>query len=122
MQEKVKNNPKIEIIWNTEVTKVNGSVKVESLMVKNNQTGETKELKVDGIFVAIGHKPTSDLFKGKLEMDEKGYILNKNFHLKTSVPGVFVAGDVFDKDFKQAIVSAGLGCVAAFHCLDFLNK
>jgi len=122
MQEKVKTNKNIEIIWNTEVFRVNGEGKVKSLSLKNNKTNEESELKVDGLFVAIGHKPDSDLFKGKLEMDEKGYILNKDFHLKTSVPGVFVAGDVFDKEFKQAVVSAGLGCVAAFHCLDFLNK
>ncbi len=122
MQDKVISNKNIEVIWNTEILKVNGQTKVESLSLKNNKTNNESELQVDGLFVAIGHKPDSDLFKGKLEMDEKGYILNKDFHLKTSVPGVFVAGDVFDKEFKQAIVSAGLGCVAAFHALDFLNK
>lgn len=122
MQGKVKNNPKIEIIWNTEVAKVNGGQKVESLSLKNSKTNQSSELKVDGVFIAIGHKPESDLFAGKLERDEKGYILPKTWHCGTSVKGVFLAGDVMDKDFKQAVVSAGMGCIAALEALKYLDQ
>lgn len=128
MQEKVKINPKIKILWNTEVTKINGErvttfgVRVESLDIKDNKTNETKKLKVDGLFVAIGHKPESDLFKGKLEMDERGYILTKIPHCGTSVKGVFVAGDVADAKYKQAVTSAGMGCMAALDTLQYLSE
>ena len=121
MQSKVMNNPKVEILWNTEVKEVLGTNKVEGLKIVNNKDNSEKEILIDGVFVAIGHKPDSDMFKGLLEMDENGYIVNKNFHLKTSVPGVFVAGDVYDKEFKQAIVSSGLGCVAAMQALKYLE-
>ena len=122
MQEKVKNNPNIEIIWNTEVTRVGGNGKVESLSLKNNKTNEIKELTVDGLFVAIGHKPESDIFAGQVERDEEGYILPKIWHCGTSVKGVFLAGDVMDKHFKQAIVSAGMGCIAALDTLKYLSE
>ena len=122
MQDKILGNPRIEIIWNTEVTKINGQTKVESLSLRNNKTNKTSELKLNGVFIAIGHKPESDLFKGQVEMDENGYILDKGVHLKTSVPGVFVAGDVFDKDYKQAVVSAGMGCIAALEVLKYLEE
>ena len=122
MQEKIIKDPNIEIIWNTEVTKVNGEGKVESLSLKNNKTNEGSELKVDGLFVAIGHKPESDLFAGKLERDEKGYILPKIWHCGTNVKGVFVAGDVADAKYKQAVTSAGMGCMAALDSLQYLSE
>lgn len=122
MQDRVIKDPKIEIIWNTEVIKINGKDKVESLSLKNNKTNETKELKLDGVFVAIGHKPESDIFKGQVERDEEGYILPKNWHCGTNVKGVFLAGDVMDKHFKQAIVSAGMGCIAALEVLKYLEE
>ena len=122
MQAKVTGNPKVEIMWNTEVKEIIGKDKVEAIKVFNNKDNSEKEITLDGVFVAVGHKPDSDLFSGILERDENGYIVNKDFHLKTSVPGVFVAGDVFDKEFKQAIVSAGLGCVAAMQDLKYLEE
>ncbi len=122
MQDKVTKDPNIKIIWNTEVTKINGETKVESLNLRNNKTNKTSELKLDGVFIAIGHKPESDLFKGQVEMDEKGYILPKNWHCGTNVNGVFLAGDVMDKHFKQAVVSAGMGCIAALEVLKYLDQ
>ncbi len=120
MQKKVNNNQKIEIIWNTDVTKVNGELGIENLEIKNNKTNEVKKLKVDGLFVAIGHKPESDLFAGVLERDEKGFI-KVHEGSKTSVPGVFVAGDVADPKYKQAITSAGMGCMAGMDVLRYLD-
>ena len=122
MQDKVTKDSNIEIIWNTQVTKINGEGKVESLSLKNNKTSEGSELKVDGLFVAIGYKPDSDIFKGKVEMDEKGYILPKTWHCGTSVKGVFVAGDVADARYKQAVTSAGMGCMAALDTLQYLSE
>lgn len=124
MQKKVLENPKIKVLWNTEVTEVAGKNKVEKLKLKNNKTNETSELTIDGVFVAIGHKPDSDLFKDKVEMDEKGYIktfFNK-YHTATSVSGVFVAGDVADSIYKQAITSAGMGCTAGMDAVRFLEE
>jgi thioredoxin reductase (NADPH) len=122
MQEKVKSDPKIKILWNTEVVKVNGEERVESLDLKNNSDNSISNLMVDGLFVAIGHKPDSGVFAGKLDLDEKGYIEPKNWHCGTSVKGVFVAGDVMDKHFKQAVVSAGMGCIAAIETLKYLEE
>lgn len=122
MQEKVKSNPLIKIMWNTEVVKATGESKLESLSLKNNQTNEIVEVPFDGLFVAIGHKPASDVFAGKLTLDEKGYIESESGHCGTSVPGVFVAGDVIDKKFKQAVVAAGMGCIAAMETLRYLEE
>ena len=122
MQEKVKSNPKIKIIWNTEVVEAKGENKLEKLVLKNNETGETSEVSFDGLFVAIGHKPASEVFSGIIETDEKGYIENKNWHSGTSAPGIFVAGDVVDKHFKQAIVASGMGCMAAMEAIKYLEE
>lgn len=122
MQEKVKANPKIKILWNTEVVKVNGQTKLESLDLINNSTKQPSQLAVDGLFVAIGHKPQSDIFKNIIKTDEKGFIVPSDQHCGTSVPGIFVAGDVMDKDYKQAITSAGMGCIAAMETLKFLEE
>lgn len=122
MQAKVRKNPNIEIIWNTVVKEIVGTEKVEGLKLFNQLTNKTSQLTVDGVFIAIGHKPESDLFAGKLERDEKGYILPKTWHCGTSIKGVFVAGDVADKDFKQAVVSAGMGCIAAMEALKYLDQ
>ena len=122
MQEKIKTNPKIKILWNSQVIEVFGKTKLESVKILNNKDNKTSELKIDGLFVAIGHKPDSDIFKGQVEMDEKGFILPKDFHCGTSVKGVFVAGDVLDKDYKQAVVAAGSGCIAAMEVIKFLDQ
>ncbi len=121
MQEKVLSNPKIKVLWNTEVMEAKGEGKLEKLILKNNQTGETSEVPFDGLFVAIGHKPQSDIFKGKIDMDERGFIKVSDGS-KSSVPGIFVAGDVHDFRYKQAITAASFGCMAAMECLDFLAK
>jgi thioredoxin reductase (NADPH) len=122
MQKKVLDNPKIKILWNTEVTEVKGKNVVESLSLKNSQTGESSEIKVDGVFVAIGHRPDSEVFNGQVERDEKGFIKVTSPHAHTSVPGVFVAGDVMDPYYKQAITSSGSGCAAALEVLKYLDE
>lgn len=122
MQEKVFENKKIDVIWDTEVVEVLG-VKFESVKVKNNKSGETSKIKADGMFVAIGHMPDSEIFKGQIEMDEKGYIKRTHeFQTATSVPGVFVSGDVHDYTYKQAVTAAGYGCQAAMDVLKFLQE
>ncbi len=123
-QNKVTKNPKIEIIWNTEVLRVEGKSRVESLELKNNNTNKTSELKVDGVFIAIGHRPDSDIFKGQVEMDNRGFITNNHMgrHTATSVPGVYVAGDVADSHYKQAITAAGCGCMAAMDAIFYLTE
>lgn len=124
MQDKVFANPKIKVIWNTEVTKILGSQKVEGIQVKNNQTGREEQMALDGVFVAIGHRPESEIFKGLVEMDEKGYIKSRyeEYHSATSIPGVFVCGDVFDKQYKQAVTAAGSGCIAAMDAVSYLDN
>ena len=122
MQEKIKNNPKIKILWNTEVVKANGTGKLESLDLRNNSDNSTSNLPIDGLFVAIGHKPSSDIFKGIINMDERGYIDQSKWHCGTNIKGIFAAGDVMDKDFKQAIVASGMGCIAAMEALKYLEE
>lgn len=117
MQKKIFDNPKIKIIWNSIIRQISGEQKLEGLVLQNTQTKETSVLKVDGLFVAIGHKPESDIFKGIVKMDEQGYI-NK----PTDIPGVFVAGDVSDRTYKQAITAAGFGCMAAMDALAYLEE
>ena len=121
MQDKVFANPKIKVLWNTEVKEAKGKEKLEALVLINNKTQEVKEEPFDGLFVAIGHVPQSEVFKGLLELDEKGYI--KVFDkTKTNVPGIFVAGDVHDFRYKQAITAAGFGCMAALDALSYLEN
>lgn len=124
MQKKVLDNPKIKVIWDTEVIEVMGVEKVEKVKIKNNKTNETSEFSIDGLFVAIGHKPGSEVFKGVVETDERGFIKNhfNEDHCSTSVPGVFVAGDVADARYKQAVTAAGMGCMAAMDALKFLEE
>lgn len=117
MQDKVLSNPKIKVIWNTEIVKVNGTEKLESLDLKSQNA--ISNLPVDGLFVAIGHKPMSEIFKGIIDLDEKGFIkVYKNS--KTNIEGIFVAGDVHDHKYKQAITAAGFGCMAAMDALEYL--
>lgn len=121
MQEKVKQNPKIKILWDTEVSEVVGDQKLEKVKVKNNKTDQVSELTLDGLFVAIGHVPSTAIFQGKIDLDEKGYV-KVSEHTKTSVPGVFTAGDVHDFHYKQAITAAGFGCMAAMDTLNYLQE
>ncbi len=120
MQHRVNNLPNIEIRYNTEVDEVLGEQVVEGLRMVNNQTGEKEEIAITGLFIAIGHKPNTDIFKGKLEMDETGYIITKGKSTKTSMPGVFASGDVQDKEYRQAVTAAGTGCMAALDAERYL--
>lgn len=120
MQKKVLENPKIKVIWDSEVVEVMGAEKVEKVRIKNNKTNEITELPIDGLFVAIGHKPGSEIFKDVIETDERGFIKIKEGS-KTSVPGIFVAGDVHDFSYKQAVTAAGYGCQAAMDVLKYLG-
>lgn len=121
MQGKVKADPNIEILWNTEVVEVTGEEKVTGLKLKNNKTGETTEFPLDGLFIAIGHTPSTQIFSGKIELDERGYV--KIFEgSRTSVPGVFVSGDVHDHKYKQAVTAAGYGCQAGMDALAYLEE
>ncbi len=120
MVHRVQNTPNIEVLFNTEVQDVLGEHAVEGLVVVNNRTREERKLDVTGLFVAIGHKPATDLFQGWLEMDDAGYLKHKADSTHTNVPGVFVAGDAADKVYRQAITSAGTGCMAALDAERYL--
>jgi thioredoxin reductase (NADPH) len=122
MQDKAFANPKISFEWNTEVERINDTSKgeVTSMTLRNNRTGETKELPVEGVFVAIGHTPNTALFVGKLDMDANGYI-RTHAGTRTSVPGVFACGDVQDHIYRQAITAAGTGCMAAIDAEKYLE-
>ncbi|HMN69601.1 MAG TPA: thioredoxin-disulfide reductase [Bdellovibrionales bacterium] len=113
MADRVLNNPKIEVIWNSELVDVIGEKGVEAAKIRNVVTGAESTVEVQGIFVAIGHKPNTDLFKGILAMNDVGYLLTEGRSTYTSVEGVFAAGDVADPVYRQAITAAGTGCMAA---------
>jgi thioredoxin reductase (NADPH) len=121
MQQKIFSNPKIKILWNTEVSKIVGNNKVEKLLIKNNKDYKSSELIVNGVFIAIGHKPDSELFNNNIEMDEKGYI-KVHDNTRTNVEGVFVAGEVQDSKYRQAITTAGLGSMAGLDVLTYLDS
>jgi thioredoxin reductase (NADPH) len=114
MQARAMSNPKIEFVWNTQVTEIKGDgTKVTGVVLRDVQSQEEREMKIDGYFSAIGHKPTTDLFQGVLEMDEVGYLKVNSPSTATSVEGVFAGGDVADPTYRQAITAAGMGCAAA---------
>ena len=124
LQEKIFKNKKIEIIWNTVVEKVNGTdnpKNLESITIKNVKDNLTKELKIHGFFVAIGHNPATGIFKNQIKMDDEGYIITNPDSTATNIEGVFAAGDVKDKIFRQAITAAGMGCMAALEAEKLLN-
>jgi len=142
MQERVLNNPKVKVIWNSEVVGVSGEPTLKTIRVKNVKTAREIELEADGLFVAIGHSPTSKLFEGVLELDEKGYLLTtetalmksdkwivgtkdvwlEGYPTMTSVEGVFGAGDVVDYRYRQAVTAAGMGCQAALDVEKYLGE
>ncbi len=113
MQDRVANTHNLEVLYNHELIGLEGNNVVEKAKIINNITNEEKELIVDGVFIAIGHKPNTELFQGKLDMDETGYLITQDRSYKTNVPGVFAAGDVQDSVYRQAITAAGSGCAAA---------
>jgi thioredoxin reductase (NADPH) len=120
MQHRVTNTPNIEILWNSETEDILGANAVEGVVVKNNKTNETRTLNVTGFFVAIGHKPNTDIFKGQLDMDELGYIDVKGMSSKTNIEGVFAVGDCADKTYRQAVTAAGSGCMGALDAERYL--
>lgn len=113
MQDRAMANEKIQFMWDTEVTEIVGDEKLEKLKLVNNKTNEVSELEVSGLFIAIGHRPNTDIFKGQLEMKDNGYLITESPSSRTSVTGVFACGDVQDDVYRQAITAAGSGCTAA---------
>lgn len=127
MQERAFKNPKIDFLWNSIVDEILGEKKdgkkfVTGARLKNVQTAETRAVKCDGVFLAIGHQPNTRIFKGQIELDEKGYIVTKHGSTATNVPGVFAAGDVQDSVYRQAVTAAGTGCMAAIDAERFLES
>ncbi len=122
MQERVKATANIHIYWNSEVDEVLGEKKVNGLRIRNNKDGVKQEIGVDAFFVAIGHQPNSDIFKGWLDMDDAGYLVTVPGSSRTNVPGVFAAGDVQDKIYRQAVTAAGSGCMAALDAERYLGE
>ncbi len=124
LQSRLMNNKKIEIVWDTIVEDVFGEKNpknVKGIKIKNVKTNKTSELKIDGLFIAIGHDPATSLFKGQLNMDKEGYLITKPDSTVTNIPGVYAAGDVKDKIFRQAVTAAGMGCIAALEAEKFLS-
>ena len=125
LQEKLKANKKIEIIWDSVVDEVLGDKEpkgVNGIKIKNVKNNKITELKVHGLFIAIGHDPATSLFKDQLKMDKEGYLITKPDSTETNIPGVFAAGDVKDKIFRQAVTAAGMGCMSALEAEKFLAK
>ena len=122
MQDRVLNTPNIKVYFNTETDEILGEKTVQAVRVKNNITNELLEIPVSAFFVAIGHQPNSDIFKGFLEMDETGYIITQPGTTKTNIDGVFAAGDVQDKNYRQAVTAAGSGCMAALDAERYLTS
>jgi len=125
LQEKLKANKKIEIIWDSVIDEVVGDKEpkgVNGIKIKNLKDNKITELKVHGLFIAIGHDPATSLFKDQLKMDKEGYLITKPDSTETNIPGVFAAGDVKDKIFRQAVTAAGMGCMSALEAEKFLTK
>jgi len=120
MQHRVTSTKNIDLRYNTEVDEVLGDMVVDGLRMLNNETGEKEEIAITGLFIAIGHKPNTDIFKGQLEMDGTGYLITKGKSTKTNMPGVFASGDVQDKEYRQAVTAAGTGCMAALDAERYL--
>ena len=121
MQERVINTPNITMYWNSETDEILGEKKVEAVRIKNTQTQEKKDIPVSAFFVAIGHHPNSDIFKGWLDMDDAGYLITEPGTSKTNVEGIFASGDVQDKIYRQAVTAAGSGCMAALDAERYLG-
>jgi thioredoxin reductase (NADPH) len=121
LQNRARKNPKIKFIWNTVVSEIKGDKVVSGVRLKNIVTGEISDRPIDGVFIFIGHAPNTDLFVGKLELDEKRYLITDK-RMRTSVPGVFAAGEVTDSIYRQVITSAGMGAAAAMQATHFLEN
>lgn len=125
MQERTLSNPKVEVLWNSAIEEITGETdpvkKVTGVKLLNTSTGAVTPMKIDGVFVAIGHKPNSEIFKGILDMDDVGYLKTQPGSTRTNVPGVFAAGDVADSIYRQAVTAAGTGCMAAIDAERYLE-
>jgi thioredoxin reductase (NADPH) len=121
MQHRVNKTENIEVLFNTELDEVLGDNVVDGVRVVHNITGKKHEISVTGLFIAIGHKPNTELFKGVLDMDDTGYLITEGKTTKTNIPGVFAAGDVQDKEYRQAVTAAGTGCMAALDAERYLG-
>ena len=122
MQNRLSNYDNIKVLFNHEVIEVMGENVVDGLKIRSNLTDDVSELKITGLFIAIGHSPNTDIFKGIVDMDDSGYILTDKTSTKTNIPGVFAAGDVQDKDYRQAVTAAGTGCMAALDAERYLQE
>lgn len=122
MQHRVNKTTNIDLRYNTEIEEVLGDQVVEGLKMKNNKTQAVDEIPITGLFIAIGHKPNTEIFKGQLDMDEAGYLITEGKTTKTNLPGVFASGDVQDKDYRQAVTAAGTGCMAALDAERYLQS
>tara|TARA_B100000963_G_scaffold264879_1_gene233075 strand:- start:2963 stop:3904 length:942 start_codon:yes stop_codon:yes gene_type:complete len=122
MQHRVLKTANIDLRYNSEIEEVLGDQVVEGVRIKNNRTNVKEEILVSGLFIAIGHKPNTDLFRGQIEMDESGYLITKNKTTHTNIPGVFASGDVQDKEYRQAVTAAGTGCMAALDAERYLQS
>jgi len=129
LQDRLLANTKVEVAWDSTLEEIlgtkpgeDGTPGVTGLKLKNVKTGDYSEIKVDGVFIAIGHNPNTDLFKGQLEMDDEGYLITKPGTPRTNIPGVFAAGDVQDKVYRQAVTAAGTGCMSALEAERFLSE
>ncbi|MEM4186866.1 MAG: FAD-dependent oxidoreductase, partial [Candidatus Caldarchaeum sp.] len=120
LAERALNNPKITFVWNSVVVDILGEKKVEGVRVRNLKTGEIMDIGCQSVFIAIGHKPNTEIFAGQLEVDEEGYVKVYD-GMCTSVPGVFAAGDVHDKRYRQAVTAAGFGCMAGMEAIWFIQ-
>ena len=122
MQHRVNKASNIKVLYNTEVDEVLGEKIVDGVRIRNNKTGEKKEIKISGLFIAIGHSPNTQIFNGQLEMDKDGYLITKGKSTKTNVPGVFASGDVQDREYRQAVTAAGTGCMAALDAERYIQS
>ncbi|TSC86254.1 MAG: thioredoxin reductase (NADPH) [Microgenomates group bacterium Gr01-1014_7] len=121
LQELVKSKKNVDFIWNSVIEEILGQEKVSGVKLKNTQTGEISQMQIDGVFIAIGHKPNTDFLKGQLDLDEKGYVVVEN-ETHTKIPGVFVAGDMADYHYRQAVTAAGMGCKSAMDVEEYLEN
>ena len=122
MQNRIKENDKIKIHWNSEIKEIKGDESVEGIDIINNVTNEIKNISLGGVFIAIGHQPNTDIFKEYLKLDEAGYILTKPGSTETNVPGVFATGDAQDKIYRQAVTAAGSGCMGALDAERYISN
>ena len=120
MQHRVNSKDNIDVWYNSEIKEVLGNSVVEGVSIINNQTNKVTDVNVTGLFIAIGHKPNTDIFKGQLDMDDSGYVITEGKSTHTNKPGVFASGDVQDKEYRQAVTAAGTGCMAALDAERYL--